>query len=236
MMAVRLTASMPAAQAVFPTEDPDELYRRREELANARRAAALWEARTKVEFEAAWKLSRVCYWLGTHAPEAERRAALDGGVRAGETAVRIAAGNPEGHFWLAANMGALAESFGFMQGLKYRGRIKSELEQVIAIDPQWQEGSADVALGQWYLKVPRLLGGSRAKAEEHLRRALAYNADSRAALTFLAEVLVADGRRTEARALLQRVVDAPVDPDWIPEDNEYKSQAITRLQVLDRRR
>ena len=220
-----------SSRAVEP-DDPDQLYRHREDLASAERAADLWAAHAISDFDAAWKLSRVCYWLGTHAPESARRAALERGVNAGETAVRMAPGRPEGHFWLAADMGALAESFGLVQGLKYRGKIKRELENLIAIAPGWQGGSAEAALGQWYFKVPRLLGGSRAKAEEYFRRALQYNPDSRVALSFLADLVAADGRLGERRALLQRVVDAPTDFEWIPEDNEFTKKAAERLTAL----
>ncbi len=220
-----------SSRAVEP-DDPDQLYGHREELASAERAAGLWAAHAIADFDAAWKLSRVCYWLGTHAPESKRRAALERGVHAGETAVRTAPGRPEGHFWMAANMGALAESFGLVQGMKYRGKIKRELENVIAIAPGWQGGSPEAALGQWYFKVPRLFGGSRAKAEEYLRRALQYNPDSRVALSFLADLVAADGRLDERRALLQRVIDAPTDLEWIPEDNELKKKAAERLTAL----
>ncbi len=57
-------------------------------------------------------------------------------------------------------MGALAESFGLRQGLKYRKPIKEELETVLRLDPAFMQGSADRALGRWYFKVPRLFGGS----------------------------------------------------------------------------
>ena len=66
--------------------------------------------------------------------------------------------------WLAANMGALAESFGLRQGLKYRGAIKDELLAVLRIDPAFQQGSADRALGRWYFKVPGLFGGSNRRS------------------------------------------------------------------------
>ncbi len=102
------------------------------------------------------------------------------------------------------------------------------------MDSKSQGGSADAALVWWYFEVPRFLGGSRAKAEEHLRRTLGLNPDSRVALTYLAEVLVAEGRVGEARPLLQRVADAPVDPDWIPEDNEFRKRALENLHKLDR--
>ena len=75
-------------------------------------------------------------------------------------------------------MGALAESFGMRQGIKYRGAIKESLEKVLAIDPGFQQGSADRALGRWYFKVPGMFGGDDKKSEAHLRKALAYNEQS----------------------------------------------------------
>jgi tetratricopeptide (TPR) repeat protein len=222
-------AFVSAAARVEASDEADALYRRRADSASARRAADLWAART--EFEPSWKLARISYWLGTHGLESERRQALERGINAGERAVRLAPNRPEGHFWLAADMGALAESEA-LQGLRYRGKIKDELERVLVIDPTWQGGSADAALGQWYFEVPRLLGGSRAKAEEYLRRALMYDPDSRVALSYLAEVLVRAGRREEARALLKRVLAAPVDNEWMPEDNDFKKKAAARLKSL----
>jgi hypothetical protein len=32
-------------------------------------------------------------------------------------------------------------------------------------------------------------------------------------------------RKAEARAELQKVIDAPLDPDWTPEDREWKAKA-----------
>jgi Flp pilus assembly protein TadD len=129
-------------------------------------------------------------------------------------------------------MSALAESFGLGQGLKYSGRIQIELERVIAIDETWGEGSAESALGQWYAMVPGVLGGSKMKAEEHQRRALAINPESRNALVNLADVLIKQGRMEEARTLLQRAIDAPIDPDWAPEDREQARRAAARLKKL----
>lgn len=219
-------------QGASAAVDPDALYRDRENIASARQAAEAWAAEAGTNFDAAWKLARAQYWLGTHGPERERRAALERGVKAGEQAVALQAGRPEGHFWLAANMGALAESFGLTQGIKYRGRIKDELTKVREMDPSWQQGSADRALGMWYFKVPGLFGGSRKKAEEHLRQALTYNPRSTATLYFLAEVLLADRRRDEARTLLQQVLDSPVDPNWAPEDRDFKRKAEEKLKTL----
>src|SRR5207253_5851822 len=224
-----------SAQVALRTadENPDVLYANRADLASAKRAAELWDGRLRHaprNFEAAWKLARADYWLGGHAPEAERRTVYENGIEAGRAAVAVQPNRPEGHFWIAANMGALAESFGLRQGLKYRKPIKLELEDVVRIDAAFQEGSADRALGRWYFKVPGLFGGSHKEAEAHLRASLAYNANSTASHYFLAELLLDDGRKDEGRAELQKVIDAPLHPDWTPEDREFKEKARRLLK------
>jgi tetratricopeptide (TPR) repeat protein len=183
-------------------------------------------------FDAAWKLARADSWLGGHAPEAERRRFLEQGIDAGRKAVALQPNRPEGHFWIAANMGALAESFGLRQGLKYRKPIKEELETVLRLDPGFQQGSADRALGRWYFKVPSLFGGSHKDAEAHLRTSLGYNPNSTASHFFLAEVLLDDGRKDEARGELHKILDAPIDPDWAPEDRDFKEKARSLLASL----
>jgi hypothetical protein len=80
--------------------------------------------------------------------------------------------------------------------------------------------------------VPRLFGGSHARAEEHLRASLKYNPNSTASHFFLAELLAARDRPEEARAELQKVLDAPLDPEWTPEDREFKDKARAMLQRL----
>lgn len=212
--------------------DADALYADRANPASARQAADIWSASLKrdpTNFDAAWKLARADYWLGGHTPQAERRSFLETGIKAGETAVALDPKRPEGHFWIAANMGALAESFGLRAGLKYRGRIRDELETVLRLDPRFQQGSADRALGRWYFKVPGLFGGSHKLAEQHLRESLKYNANSTASHFFLAELLLDDGRKTEGVAELQKVIDAPLDPEWTPEDQDFKQKARAQL-------
>jgi hypothetical protein len=223
------TAPAPPAAAA---DNPDELYRHREDLASVKRAAEIWNANAASDFDAAWKLARASYWLGGHAAQDDRRAALERGITAGETAARLRPDRPEGHYWLAADMGALAESFGMSQGLKYRSRIRTELERVIEIDPEWEQASAVTALGRWYYLVPRLFGGSRSKADEYYRRALDRFPDSVTALFFLAESQQAQHKVAEARQLLQRIADAPLDPEWAPETRDFKRKAADILRTL----
>ena len=227
-------AQEPSIAAQRAEADPDALYREREDFNKAQRAVEIWNSRLATnprDFESAWKLSRAEYWLGTQGPAAMRRAALERGTDAGRTASTLEPSRPEGYFWMAANMGTLAESYGLRQGIKYRGPIKDALEKVLAIDPAFQKGSADRALGRWYFKVPGLFGGSKTKSEEHLRKSLTYDPNSTASHYFLAETLMDMNRKDEARAELQKVIDAPFDPEWTPEDRDFKEKARRLLSV-----
>jgi len=212
----------------------DALYADRANLASARRAADLWSAALTVnprDFASAWKLARADYWLGGHVPKPEQRGFYDRGIEAGRQAIGIEPTRPEGHFWLAANMGARAESSG-VAGLRYRKPIKTELEIVLRLDPSFLEGSADRALGRWYQEVPRLLGGSRKQAEEHLKAALKYKNDSAITHYFLADLYADGGRVDDARAEVQKALEAPIDPEWVPEDQEWKMKARQLLTTL----
>ena len=219
-----------------PAADPDALYKERETLASAQQATEIWEGRLKSnpgDFEAAYKLSQARYWLGTNGlPEPQRKSALEAGIVAARAAIAIDAKRPEGHFWLAANMGALAESFGMRQGIKYRGAIKDALLTALKIDPAFLQGSADRALGRWYYKVPGLFGGSNKRSEAHLRKSLSYNPDSVISHLFLGETLEDMGRKEDARKEYQAAIDAPFDPDWTPEDRRFKEQAKQALARL----
>ena len=215
--------------------EADRLYSDRVNLASARRAAGIWSAAIAADardFDAAWKLARADYWLGGHGPDLERRKDLERGIEAARQAAALQPNRPEGHFWIAASMGALAESFGLRQGLKYRKPIKEELETVLRLDPAFMDGSADRALGRWYFKVPSLFGGDRKLSEAHLRKSLTYKPASTTSHFFLGELFEDEGRTPEARAEFQQVLDAPLSADWAPEDQEFKNKARRALASL----
>ena len=237
--AVHASAAQAPAGATAVEGDADALYRDRERPASALAAEKVWAGRVAAragDFEAAWKLARARYWLGTNGPGAaeEKKRVLEQGIAAARAAMTARPEAVEGHFWMAANMGALADAHGLRQGMKYRTPIRAALEKALAIQPAYLDGSPDRALGRWYFKVPGLFGGDVRKSETHLRKALTYKADSIISLIFLAETLIELDRRPEARATLQAALDATPDPDWAPEDARFKAQARTLLATLGR--
>jgi hypothetical protein len=232
--ALAIVLALMAAPAPAHGDEADEAYAKRTDLASARRARDLWTdavRRDPSNFAALWKIARADYWLGGHVPEKERLDFFDDGVTRGRAAIALAAEKPEGHFWLAANMGGAAEASS-RAGVRYRKTIKEELEIVQRLDPGFMRGSADRALGRWYARVPRLFGGNKKEAEAHLRKSLTYDPHSTSSHYFLAELLLDDGRRDEAKAEALKVLDAPADPEWEPENQDYKAQARAFLAKL----
>jgi hypothetical protein len=189
-------------------------------------------AQNPQDYDTAWKLARVNYWLASHVPQEDRRRVIHEGLEAGRAAARLQPDRAEGHFWLAAVMSALTESSGVVTAMRYRMPLRQELERVLRIDPTYLKGAADRALGRWYFKVPGLFGGSMRHAEAHLRRALTYDPESALTHLFLADLLLHLDRRAEARYSLNRVINAPPNPEWIPEDEEFKARAREMLKSL----
>lgn len=230
----RATAALALTEPGTTQDEADAIYADRENAASARRAADIWRNRLDAnpnDVESAWKLARAQYWLGTSGPDdpEEKKRVLENGIAVARKVIALAPGRPDGYFWLAANMGALAESHGLRQGIRYRGPIKDALETVLRIDPPFLQGSADRALGRWYFKVPGLFGGSTRRSEEYLRRSLKYHEQSIITRVFLAETLFELGRDDEARRELEAAIAAPLDPEWAPEDRRFKEQAKALL-------
>jgi tetratricopeptide (TPR) repeat protein len=208
-------------------DDPDALYRDRLNPQSAARAADVLAARLEADpqdFDAAWKLARASLWLGQLGGQ-DRKVQFERGVGAARAAIRIRPDRPHGHFWLGVNMGSLAQASSVFTALRYLRPIRSAFETAIRLDPGYDRGVSYCALGKYYLQVPSLLGGSKSKAERLLRRCLADNPSSIVGRYYLGQALVALDRREEARAELQGALDAPIDPDLVPEGREWKRRA-----------
>ena len=219
--------------------DPDALYQDRENLASAKQAADIWAARLAAnprDFDSAYKLAQARYWLGTNGlPEAERKGAFEAGIAAARTAIALEREPPRRTFLAGREHGrarrVVRPAPGHQvsrpdQGCAARDRCE--------LNPAFLDGSADRALGRWYFKVPGLFGGSNKQSELHLRKSLTYNPNSVISHLFLAETLADLGRNADARMECQAAIDAPLDPDWTPEDRRFKEQAKRLLQRLSR--
>jgi tetratricopeptide (TPR) repeat protein len=176
-------------------------------------------------YELAWRVARCDYFLGSHNPnDAEKEKAFREGIEAGKTAVKLQDSKPEGHFWLGANYGGLAEE-STLAGLTDTDAIKREMETVIKIDEGYQAGSAYMVLGQVYLESPALLGGDRQKAIEYLEKGLRLGPTNALVRLHLAEAYLAVNRKEDARKTLDALFAMKPPPEYQPEYDDAIKEA-----------
>jgi predicted Zn-dependent protease len=214
--------------------EADTLYSQRNDLANVRRGIiALRQARTRdtANYQAAWKLARLDYFLGSHAKDdAEKDVAFRDGIDAGKSAVLLEDNKPDGHFWLGANYGGSAE-MSILASLSSIQDIRTEMEKVVQLDESYNGGSAYLGLGQLYLKAPKMFGGDSKKAVEYLEKGLRFGSNNALLRLRLAEGYHALGRDQDAQKQIDFILKMTPDPDHVPEYDD----AVAGAKVLQKR-
>ena len=230
-----VSASAAAATAKAIAE-ADQLFVGRSDLARVREAIALLVNAQDDDlnsYEIAWRLARFNHYLGDNTEDAdERDRAFRAGVAAGEEAVRLQPGKPEGHFWLGANLGGRAQVQGPLSSLATVKDIRREMETVLKIDEGYLGGSAYMVLGQVDLEMPELLGGDRKRAVENLEKGLRYGENNLLLRLRLAEAYLAVKRPEEARKQLTTIISMPPDPEYLP---EYTGAVAEARRLLGRK-
>ena len=165
-------------------------------------------------------LSYVQFLIGDLKTTAEDKlAAYDRGREIGQRAIELAPRSHDAHLWFAINTARWGETKGVLRSLFLLPTIRQELETLLELDPR--SVRAHILAGNVLLEVPGFAGGDRAKAEEHLKKALEIDPRFTNARVDLARVYIADARYADARRELQQVVRETrpsVIADWTMKD------------------
>lgn len=209
----------------------DQLYNERADLAKVREGAIVLRQARTVEpgnYEAAWRLARMNYFLGEHTEDSsERDKAFTNGEAAAKDAIRLAPNKPEGHFWLGANLGGQAEHSA-LTGLSATPDIRREMETVIKLDEGFLAGSAYMALARIDLETPVVMGGDPKKAAELLEKGLKFGENNPLLRYYLAQAYLKTNRKEDARKQLETLINMQPDPNYVPEHND----AVTKAREL----
>lgn len=124
------------------------------------------------------------------------------------------AGRSEPLVWEGIIVSSLAGEKGGLGALGLVKQARALYEQAIAIDGQVLDGSAYGSLGVLYYKVPGwpIAFGSKAKAEDMLKKALAINPSGIDPNFFYGEFLIENERTAEGISYLERALQAPARP------------------------
>jgi tetratricopeptide (TPR) repeat protein len=203
--------------------EADKFYAQRADVMKVRQGLiALRQAAAEnpTSYELAWRVAQYNYYLGSHtSDETEQEKAFHDGIEAGKLAVKLNNDRPEGHFWLGANYGGTAE-ISTLAGLAEIEDIKREMEAVLKIDERFQSGSAYMALGQVYLKAPRILGGDVSKAIDYFQKGLKFGPNNALLRLRLAEAYAEAQRAEDARRELKILFDSQPSVGYEPEHSD----------------
>jgi tetratricopeptide (TPR) repeat protein len=223
-----------AAQVAENIAKADELFRQRTDPEKLREAVKLLAAArdpNRRNYETEWKFAKFNYFLGKQtANEEESEKAFEAGVKAGKIASHIEPEKPDGYFWQGANLGEQAKRAPLTKGLTTIGEIRRIMHKVIELDPEYQNGSAYVALGQIELAT-RLTGGKAEKAIEYLKKAVEIEPENAYAQLYLAEAYLAVQKDAEAKKHLDYILQMKPHPEYLPEYNESQEKAKRLLKT-----
>ncbi len=111
------------------------------------------------------------------------------------------------YFFKGLCVGRLGEMRGVWGSLKTIEPFRKNMEAAAQINPAIDRGGPHRALGRFYFKLPRILGGDIQKSIDHLLQAVSYGPVYWENHFFLAESYFENRQYIKARAELQQAVD-----------------------------
>ncbi len=91
----------------------------------------------------------------------------DASVSACEKAVKLEPGNSAYHLWLGRAYGEKAGHSSFITAAGLAGKVRSEFETAVRLDPRSVESRSDLA--DFYIEAPGIMGGGKDKAAAQAR-------------------------------------------------------------------
>jgi tetratricopeptide (TPR) repeat protein len=194
-----------------------------EDLTRLDRARDLLQAAAEREptVETLTALARAWFLIGEFQArnDRERLAAYERGREAGRRALAAAPRSEPAHVWYALNSARWAATRGIVRAASMLPTLREEAATILKLNPASVEGHT--LAGGLAAELPSVLGGDRARAEEHFRKALDADPHRTGTRVELARLYIATRRYADAERELVRVVEerAPSDlPYWTLSD------------------
>lgn len=168
-------------------------------------------------------------------PKEQREKAFASLSEQAQKAVSAEPNAAELHIWNGIILSTYAGAKGGLGALGLVKDAKASLEQGLALDPKALSGSAYTSLGSLYYQVPGWpIGfGDDEKAEAMLKQALAINPDGIDPNYFYADYLARAKRYAEAKAALEKALQAPARPNRLSADAGRKQDIQALLSKIN---
>jgi hypothetical protein len=179
------------------------------------------------DFDANVRLAAVLVWQADGLADGTN-AKAQSGKQGWSLADKALAVNPQDvrpHYYAGTGIGLYSEGVGILTALGegLEGKFRSRVEAALKLDKNFLDGAPQVLFGRYFFKLPwpkrdvtESIKVLRACIQEHPR-------NLRGKL-YLAESLLDDGKRQEAKQLVEQIQAAPIGVD-APEDRRIKARA-----------
>ena len=216
--------------------DVDGLFGYGADASREKRALEILErelAANPNDYDLLWRAARSYYYVGNGLqPKKEREAHFQRGMDAGKRAIAQNANGVEAHFWFGAVLGGYLRDKGGLTAFRNVKNVRAEMEIVVKLKPDYEEGNAYLALGEIDRQLPGLFGGNLKRGIATLETGLKISPTSPEIKAALGEALMEANRKNEARVQLQEALQAPLSSTRAPESRKAKERAQRLLNTL----
>lgn len=189
------------------------------------------------EYSTLWRLARQAHFLAMQSEESgqpdETLRWFEIGKERAQQAVELDRHQVEGHFWLGVNALEWSRRKSWVQAASTFRMAANHIERAMNQNEEYHfAGPVRVWARVTHFK-PLILGGSLDRALDIYRRALQIAPHNSTTLLYYAQALLADQQKPLARQILNQIINAPDDKDWIWEQARDKKIAQAHLAKMD---
>ncbi len=186
-------------------------------------------------FEIAWRISRLVYFIGNFGlgeklTREEHLQVFELGYKSGEVAKNLEPKRVEGHYWFAINLGTYSLTKGKFTALNTAVKARDALLEAAKMDPTYHWGGAYRILGRYYQDLPPVISfGDKKKAEEYFRKAIIIAPNFRLNTEYLA---ILESDKNQKIKLFELAAKKP-DMDGSIEEARYKKDHEANIKNIE---
>jgi hypothetical protein len=176
------------------------------------------------------ELARLCFIMGEFGDNGDGKKYYEKGLGYAELLRREQPRRAEGHYWLALNLGGLADLSGDLVMVPV---MVKEMKIAASLDAHYNQAGPDRVLGRIYYEAPPwpLSVGDLQKSLRHLRAAVKLAPSNSTNHLFLAETLIKLQKSVQACRQLEQVLSATTHANWAPGLKDDHRKALRLLKT-----
>lgn len=220
----------------FDLDELDALWQKRHEPESITQLETrLREARHAAtdKYSLLWRAARCSHFRAMQLDESsdkrQAREYFSQGALDAREAMKASPHDVEGCFWRGVNEIEAAQHANPLAALAALKKSTALIERAALIDEAYHFAGPLRVLGKIVHRKPLALGGSAGLGIEYFKRALQVVPGNSTTQIYYAEALMTEQGKSEARRVLNAILSAPDDPNWLWE--QARDRRLARILI-----